>query len=276
MNYSWEKSSERLKKYLSELNREVSAKNFAADFFDRFVVIWTLISRIPLPEKWWPKRKVPGEKALAVIPLAGALLGLPAGLFILLLRALGMGSLPAAWLGCAFYAGCGWTLHLDGWGDLWDGIGSGKSGDEMRRVMKDSRLGAGGAIGLILALGAWTSLAGTILTGKVVAACVIAAAAGRLACCSAAFFGLNPWEEGMSKGTVDTFGEYDLFSSFMCAVPLFVLAPKNWFLSVIIAILTGYGIARWMNSRLGGVNGDVLGAVAVAAEISILAVFTVC
>lgn len=276
MNYSWKSCLERLKIYLSELNREASAKNFAADFFDRFVVIWTLISRIPLPEKWWPKRKVPGEKALAVVPLAGALLGILVGLFILLLRTLGMGGLPAAWLGVAFYAGCGWTLHLDGWGDLWDGIGSGKSGNDMRMVMKDSRLGASGATGLILALGAWTSLAAAIPTEKIVAACMISAATGRLACCSAALFGLNPWKDGMSKGTVDTFGEYDLFFAFICVVPLLAMEPKIWFFSVIIAISTGYGLARWLNSRLGGVNGDVLGAAAVAAEISVLAVFTIC
>lgn len=276
MNYSWKSSWDRLKIHLSELKREVSAKNFAADFFDRFVVIWTLISRIPLPERWWPKRSVPGEKALAVISLAGALLGLLVGLFILLLRTLGISGLPAAWLGVVFYAGCGWTLHLDGWGDLWDGIGSGKSGDDMRMVMKDSRLGASGATGLILALGAWTSLAGTIPTEKIAAACMISAATGRLASCSAALFGLNPWKDGMSKGTVDTFGEYDLFFAFICAVPLLAIAPKIWFFSVIIAISTGYGLARWLNSRLGGVNGDVLGAAAVAAEILVLAVFTIC
>lgn len=267
---------EKLKEYFDKLNREASATDFAADFFARFVVIWTLISRIPLPEKWWPGREVPGNKALSVIPLAGALLGFLNAAFILPLLGLGMGSLPAAWLGCFFYAACGWTLHLDGWGDLWDGIGSGKRGDEMRGVMKDSRLGASGGVGLILALGAWTSLVSTIPAEKIGAACVVSAAAGRLASCSAAFFGLCPWEDGMSKGCVDTFGEYDLFFASLCTLPLLLLSVKNWPLSVIIAILTGYGIARKMNSRLGGVNGDVLGAASVTAEILILAVFAVC
>lgn len=266
----------RLKKYFDELNREASAKDFAADFFARFVVVWTLISRIPMPEKWWPDRPVPGNKALSVIPLAGALLGLLTAAFILILRRLGMTSLPAAWLGCAFYAACGWTLHLDGWGDLCDGIGSGKSGDEMRAIMKDSRLGASGGVGLILALGAWTSLLSAIPADKIGPACVVSAAAGRLASCSAAFFGLNPWEDGMAKGFVDTFGEYDLFFAFLCTLPLLLLSVKNWPFSVIIAILTGYGIAREMNSRLGGVSGDVLGAASVTAEILILAVYAVC
>lgn len=268
---------ERFKKHLSELNREVSAKTFAADFFARFVVAWTLISRIALPKKWWPAQKIPGNRAVSMIPLAGALLGLLNAMFILLLLlASGMPRLPAAWLGAAFYTACGWTLHLDGWSDLWDGIGSGKSGEEMRLVMKDSRLGATGAAGLILALGTWTSLMSAVPAEKIGAACVISAAAGRLASCSAAFFGLCPWNEGMSKGVVDVFGEKDLFSAAVCVFPLLVLSPINWLFSVIIAVLTGYGAARGMNSRLGGVNGDVLGAAAVTAEILILAVFTVC
>lgn len=266
----------RLKKHFGELSREASAMEFAADFFARFVVIWTLISRIPLPEKWWPNRDVPGNKALSVIPLAGSLLGFINAAFIILLLWLGMKSLPAAWLGCFFYAACGWTLHLDGWGDLWDGIGSGKKGGEMRKIMKDSRLGASGAVGLILALGAWTSLVSAIPAEKIGAACVVSASAGRLASCSAAFFGLCPWNDGMSKGYVDTFGEYDLFFAFLCSLPMLLLDAKSWPFSVIIAILTGCGIARKMNSRLGGVNGDVLGAASVAAEILILAVFAIC
>lgn len=272
MNEKWGK----LEEYFGKLSREASSNDFAADFFARFVVIWTLISRIPLPEKWWPDRNVPGNRALSVIPLAGASLGLLNAMFILPLLRLGMGSLPAAWLGCFFYAACGWTLHLDGWGDLWDGVGSGKRGDEMRGVMKDSRLGASGATGLILALGAWTSLVSAIPAEKIGAACVVSASAGRLASCSAAFFGFCPWKDGMSKGCVDTFEEYDLFIAVLCTLPLLLLAAKSWFFSVIIAILTGYGIARKMNSRLGGVNGDVLGAAAVAAEILILAVFSIC
>lgn len=272
MNEKWE----RLKKYLCNLNGDVSAKHFAADFFARFVIAWTLISRIPLPGKWWPKQEVSGNRAAAALPLAGALLGFLNAAFFLTLLGLGIGRLSAAWLCAAFYAACGWTLHLDGWGDLWDGIGSGKSGEDMRLVMKDSRLGASGAVGLILAMGTWTSLVSIIPAETIGAACVLSAAIGRLSACAAAFFGVCPWEEGMSKGVVDTFDEYDFFFAASCAFPLLLLAPKSWLFSVIIAVSTGYGIARKMNSRLGGVNGDVLGAAAVAAEILILAVFAVC
>lgn len=267
------KNIEKINRYLDEFFREVSAKKFAVDFAARFVVAWTLISRIPLPRKWWPAAAVPGNKALSAAPAAGAVLGLINSLFIILLLRLGLGRYPAAWLGAACYAFCGWTLHLDGWGDLWDGIGSGKSGEELRSVMKDSRLGAYGATGLVLALGLWSSLLSSVPTEKIAAACITAAATGRLASCSAARFGLYPWDSGMAKGWVDGFSEYDLFLAFIFMLILLPLAPIKCFFSAIIAVLIGYGLACKMNSLLGGVNGDVLGASAVAAEIFSLVVF---
>lgn len=267
---------QKIEEYLSQLGKETSTKGFGLDFFSRFVMIWTLISRIPLPKKWWPEKIPPGNKILSVSPIAGALLGLVNGIFITLLLGLGATSGSVGWLGVALYSLCGWTLHLDGWGDLWDGIGSGKNGEELRGVMKDSRLGACGAIGLIIAVGLWSSLVASIPADKVGAACVVAASCGRLACCSAAHKGRYPWENGMAKGWVGAFTEYDLF--FACASTLLImpLAPIEWFFSAIIAILTGFGLARRMNQRLGGVNGDVLGSAAVAAEIFSLVVFVIC
>lgn len=266
----------KIRLYLDNLHEEISAKNFPADCFARLVVIWTLISRIPLPKNWWPREIPQGNRTLSVAPAAGAAMGLLNGLFISLLLLLGMGKYPAAWLGVAFYSACGWTLHLDGWGDLCDGIGSGKSGEELRSVIKDSRLGACGAIGLILALGLWTSLVSTIPVGKIAGACVVAAATARLASCSAALFGHYPWDNGMAKDAVGKFVGYDFFCACLCALFALPFAPVQWLFSAIIAFLVGYGFAREINPRLGGVNGDVLGAAAVAAEIFSLAVFALC
>ena len=79
---------------------------------------------------------------------------------------------------------------------------------------------------------------------------------------------------GMGKGMVDTFNGYDLFVSFLAFFVFMPIAPVRWSFSAAAAIMIGFGMAGWMNSRLGGVNGDVLGAAAVAAEIVSLAVFS--
>ena len=141
--------------------------------------------------------------------------------------------------------------------------------------MKDSRLGAYGAVGLILAFGLWTSLAGSVLPDRLAAALTVSAASGRFACCAAAYMGKYPWNRGMGKGWVDSFTGYDLFVSLIFFLIFMPAAPVRWVFSAAAALITGFGMAGWMNSRLGGVNGDVLGAAAVAAEITSLAVFSI-
>ena len=256
-----------------KLGGEVRSEGFGASLAARFVVIWTLITRIPLPQKFWPTVVPPGDRCLAIMPLAGGVLGLLTGLVVTLLHFIGLGANASAWLGAAFYALSGWVLHLDGWGDLWDGVGSGRHGEELRAVMKDSRLGSFGAVGLIIAFGLWTSLVSSLEEDDALTAIVVAGASGRFASCAAAFFGVYPWESGMAKGWVDGFTEYDLFTACACLLLFAPLAPVSWLFSVLLSSLVGFLAAKRMNTLLGGVNGDVLGACAVAGEICSLAVF---
>lgn len=50
-------------------------------------------------------------------------------------------------------------LHIDGWMDLADGLGSSRSREEMLEIMKDSRVGAMGVIAaILLIMGKWVAL----------------------------------------------------------------------------------------------------------------------
>lgn len=141
--------------------------------------------------------------------------------------------------------------------------------------MKDSRTGAYGVTGLILAFGLWTSIMGLVPKTELLVASSVAAASGRFAACAAAYKGLYPWDKGMGRGWVDTFTGYDLFTSALSLLIFMPFAPIRWIFSAFIAAGIGFASARWMNSRLGGVNGDVLGASIVAAEIAALMVFAI-
>ena len=79
----------------------------------------------------------------------------------------------------------------------------------------------------------------------------------------------------MGKGWVDTFSPYDLFTSALCLVPFLIFSIFHFALCAALSALSGFAFARWMNGRLGGVNGDVMGASAVAAEIISMAVWAV-
>ena len=58
-----------------------------------------------------------------------------------------------AWLYLIFSAWLTRALHLDGVADLSDALGSGKQGEAFFAILKDSRLGAFGAVGLFFCLG---------------------------------------------------------------------------------------------------------------------------
>ena len=234
------------------LEAELTSPSMRRDIAARFVVIWTLLTRIPLPQKWWPETMPPGNRVLTLAPAAGGLMGLLTGLVVTVAGFFGLAPLACAWAGAAFYfvigwalhldgwgvaplacawAGAafyfviGWALHLDGWGDVWDGIGSGRSGDKLREVMKDSRLGSFGGASLVLAFGLWTALLSSVAPGERLCACVTAAAAARFAENAAAYFGRYPWESGMAKGWVDDYTLYDLFSALAALVIFLPFAP---------------------------------------------------
>lgn len=258
---------------MHRLEDEFRDSRFFPNFFERFVVIWTLLTRIPLLKRFWPKETVQGKDALTLAPLVGGFLGILTGTIVTAITILGIGNLSSSWIGIAFYAFAGWAIHLDGWSDLWDGLGSGKSGEDLRSIMKDSCVGAYGVIGLILAFGIWTSLLSAIPTPEKMIALMIAGSTGRFAICIAAFMGTYPWEKGLAKGWVNEFQLYEVFLAGICTLFFMPFAPISWLLSMIFASAAAYFISTRMNEKLGGVNGDVLGAVAVAGELISLAVF---
>lgn len=93
---------EKLREYSRKLDEELHDKGFKRDLAARFVVIWTLLSRIPLPKEWWPETVPEGNRALALAPLAGGLLGLLTGLVVSAASVLGLNALAGAWVAPPF------------------------------------------------------------------------------------------------------------------------------------------------------------------------------
>ena len=240
-------------------------------FKDRFALIWALETRFPLPESWWPKETVPGSKYVALIPLAGGILGVLTALLVCILSHY-ISPYAAAWLGAMFYALFGWGIHLDGWADVWDGIGSGKSGEELHAVIKDTKTGAFAIIGIVLALGTWTSLAAYIPIEKRFSAIVLAAVCGRFAEASACYFGKYPWENGLVD-CVAAFDGGDFALALLCIVPFAFFALDYCAMSAMLCFVIGAMGASYMNKKMGGTNGDVLGAVEIFGELATLLVF---
>ncbi len=100
---------------------------------------------------------IPGEKGLArsmgFFPLAGLLIGLLLAVAYFLLTFLFPKPL-VLWLTLGWLALLTRSLHLDGFSDTVDGFAAGGPKEKILEVMRDSRIGAFGVIGLILLIGA--------------------------------------------------------------------------------------------------------------------------
>lgn len=227
------------------------------------------LTTLPVPRRLWPRETLSLSDALPLAPLIGALLGtLSAAAYYL--AHLFVGSTAAAWIALACSILCGWSLHLDGFSDLADGLGSHKEGAAMRAVMKDSHLGGFGAVALVVALGLWTSLVASMEPASAMRALFLSALAGRFGLCLAAWLGKYPWEAGLGREIVRSFSTGHLLLA-LAATGLFLpLAPRLWVLSVLASCLAASSLVALAERRLGGTNGDVLGACEVAGELAAL------
>jgi adenosylcobinamide-GDP ribazoletransferase len=105
------------------------------------------VGQLPLPEEKGLAR------SMAFFPWVGLLIGLLLAIAHFLLSLLFSKSL-VLWLTLGCLALLTRGLHLDGFADTIDGFASGGPKEKILQVMRDSRIGAFGAVGLILLIGA--------------------------------------------------------------------------------------------------------------------------
>ena len=90
-------------------------------------------------------------------------------------------------------------LHWDGWADLWDAWGSGAQGETFWTVLKDSRTGAFGVMGLVLGLGGQILLYAEVAHAHALAVVVWACVLGRTAAVALAWSGKQLARPGLAQ-----------------------------------------------------------------------------
>lgn len=227
-------------------------------------------------------------RATPFFPAAGALVGLAlAGLDLAAAGVLP----PPVRAALVLVAGAVITggLHLDGLADTLDGLGSKAGRDRALEIMRDSRVGATGAAGLVLSQllkfalltsleGPWRPLAIFLLP-----------AAGRLAMVPAV--ALYPYARsgpGLGRSFSRRVGWRGMALSLAATILLALLVAAWWGSGpgglspgeawqsglaftgsgLAGALLAGGLLARYAAGRLGGLTGDVYGAVNEAAELA--------
>jgi adenosylcobinamide-GDP ribazoletransferase len=225
---------------------------------------------------------------MAWAPAVGLLLGVVASAVLVVAdRPLGAGPLTAAGLAVGSLALLTRGLHLDGLADLADGLASGKPASAALDIMRRSDIGPLGAVTLVLTLliqVAALSQAESAGHGRGPAALIAAVVTGRLAltwACRRGVIaarpdGLGALVAGSVRPAVAAAATAVTVAAALVAVVLSATVtgrPLGWTLPV--AILAGLGAAfalqRHAVRRLGGITGDVLGALAeIAAAVTLV------
>ncbi len=164
-------------------------------------------------------------------------------------------------------------LHCDGFMDTADGVFSGRPRERMLEIMKDSRVGAFGAMAFTLLILTKYSFYLDIAASALPVACLAMSVGGKLGLVVAVTSFPYARPEGLGKMFFQHHDRYALaiasVLAFALLFPFGVKALGGIFAACTAAVLVG----SYVGKRLGGLTGDVYGAVNEVAQLAVLAVF---
>ena len=236
------------------------------------------LSRLPIPSSLANHNKPDFENGSWSFPLAGMVICLPALAIMIAAYLLGLNAEIIAVLTITTQALITGALHEDGLADIADGFGGGANRERKLEIMKDSSVGAFGAVALVLSflmrfvllsnlldLSFFTAIAGFI-TAQVISRSVQvwfwqSLPAAREDGLSSAFG--TPSKQ--SAQTALLIGGSSLLLPLIAGVYIFSLA-----ISIALIILLLVGFCKLCIDQIGGQTGDAIGAIQVLAEIAFL------
>ncbi len=242
---------------------------------------FTLLSILPVRGPDRLERRVVG-RALALAPLVGLVLALIAEVAVFGLR-ISTGTpghrnqtlLPAA-VGIAVLALGSRGLHLDGLADLADGLGArhARGRERALAVMREPTVGAFGVITVVfVVIIQVTALSAAITVHRGTVSLLVAAMTGRLAAtlaCTGATPAAQP--DGLGALVAGSVRAREAVLAFLGVCVVAALAGRfdydggdnaravRGVMAVCVGTVVAYALRRYAVRRLGGLTGDVLGA----------------
>lgn len=228
-------------------------------------------TRIPVPA-WVGYEPEWLRQASRYYPLVGLIVGgIAAGGYFLAAQCLPQAAAVLVSMAVSVYLTG--AFHEDGFADVCDGFGGGYTRDRVLAIMKDSRIGAYGAIGIGLMLALkFTALASLSPIG-VLACLLVAHPLSRLLSAALIWRMAYARDEGKAKPLAECMTTMEFMVAMATAcVPLLAAGLLEWLswnaivAGLALSCLAMAWLARLFARRIGGFTGDCLGAVQQAAE----------
>ena len=236
-----------------------------------FFTALQFFTRLPIP-RWVGFDAAWLQHATRYFPAVGLLVGLVtalvygvAGLLWPGLLAVMLSTVAGIYLTGAF--------HEDGFADVCDGFGGGMQPQRILDIMRDSRVGAYGAIGIVAMLAIKITTLASLPVAQVIPALLLAHPLSR--CLAAALIWRMDYvrEEGKAKPLAQQMSAAEFTVAAMTVlIPAMLIAVTGWLpwpgmaAGALLALFATLFLARKFDRRIGGYTGDCLGAVQQLSE----------
>jgi len=234
-----------------------------------FILAWEFLTIIPLTRN---KDVRPEELAASMVyfPLVGLILGIVLAVSnIGFLKILPSSVVDAMLIAELIILTRG--LHIDGFVDTIDGLAGGKTKEDILHIMRDHRVGALGVVGVVMLLMIkYLSLNSPPAASKNLILITMPMMSRWL---QVPFTNLLPYarQDGMGKAFVEGVrGRQAGIATIFTALVLIVLFKFNAILIMGLMGIVTYFIGLYFKKILGGVTGDVIGAVNEVNEVMFL------
>jgi adenosylcobinamide-GDP ribazoletransferase len=230
----------------------------------RFLIALQFLTILPIKVK--PEiREEDFGKSLIYFPLVGMLIGFFLILILLLFDFLPYLVKAAFILGASIIITGG--IHLDGFADTCDGLYGFRTKEKALEIMRDSRIGAMGAIGITLLLLLKFALLASILKENLEKILILMPIFARWAQVFACFCSSYARQEGKAKYFIEYAGKKEIFiGTLFTLVSFLILMRTEGLILFTISYFTIFLFINWIKKKIGGMTGDTIGSVNEVAE----------
>ena len=257
--------------------------NGIGKIFKRFVIMLQFLTSIPIHADMKGMDEDYG-KGLVFAPLVGFIIGALMIIPLLILYSLFHLRSPAVYAAITVvcYILISGGLHLDGLGDTFDGVFSNRDRGRMLEIMRDSRVGTNAVLAincvLLLDFSFFFYSFAELTFAQAIKLILIFPVCGRIGSLISA--GLSTYArigEGLGKSFIDHCSSREMLTGFIlytiCFYPLWGIRGLVFSL---FPVLSAVGLTKWLNRKLKGMTGDMLGAVCELNQTASLAIFVIC
>lgn len=234
----------------------------------RFLIALQFLTILPIKIKSDINQQDFGS-SLLYFPIIGILIG-----FLLSATAFFLSSLPNLVMGAVvlitsvIITG---GVHLDGFADTCDGLYGSKPREKILEIMRDSRIGVMGVIGIVTLLLLKFSLIVNISQNLLWKSLILMATFARwsqVLCCYTSNYARK---DGKAKFFVEYANRKDVIIGGLFTFVLFLsMAELKGILVFILTLLFTLLFIGYVKRRIGGMTGDTIGAISEVAEVVIL------